>query len=968
MVADAPLYSRSLCCLVFASLATSSAMAQSLDQPLPITKQMHPSGEIIVTGARQEQRNSIDVKRRATVIADGIVDDEIGALPDNSVADTLERIPGVSADRFKGNANDPTVRGLGPTLNFMTINGREASAAGLDRSVSFQQFPSELISGVMVYKTQQADFLEGGIGGVIDLRTARPLDAKGSRLTGELLGSYFPKDDDIRGRNGLGYRADITYLDQFHTGLGDIGISIGLRRQDTPAPEDYYNGNANFVPCTTSASNGTLVSGTPAQLAAAGAGSNCANAIAPRAGIGERVGQVYHATQSRSFREQKTRELRNAAFGSVEWRPASNLDIDVDAQYSRRQSTENRNVLQITEGLRGISPILIGDGKNGWSKGALVAYSGNSFLEDQLEQRQRDETYLGVGTTVRWTPGRWTIEGDASLSKSHRTETQRQTRMRSNTRIGYTLDYRDSPYVPEVTFNNFYVNDPANFANPAATAVYARNRMVTDRHDDIYAARLDLAYALDGFFQSIKIGGRYSVRHRTLAQNANIDLNTLVPSGGRTVAEIISAANLACRIPFPSSSYFPSTQTNLTSWATFDNDCLFKSFTGSDTAQPFPTGRRDPSDIDVRERITALYAMTSFAGVITSAPFSGNIGVRYVETSISSIGYRLPFVVTIDTAADNYTVSADPTGSVATQRLGSSYRYWLPSANLAIDLTPKTKLRLAVYRALARSGIESFGAGINLNPSAGTGGADSVTFNATSGNPGLKPLRGWNADASLELYLSRDTVLSAAVYGKWLRGTVISGVAAIPTVISVRTIVDGRSAVLRDYSVNLIAPANDQDLRHLYGIELFGSHALTWAPGILSGLGLTGSLNIAEANFQYPDTSALATYLDPANLPGLSRYVASGTVYWERSGVSLRANYRYRSSYLKPNGGTNRSVQGAGYLNLSAQYQLTENVRLKLQAMNVTGTRDVFVKGGRDSIAEVSDSGPQYYAGVQFRF
>lgn len=168
--------------------------------------------------------------------------------------------------------------------------------------------------------------------------------------------------------------------------------------------------------------------------------------------------------------------------------------------------------------------------------------------------------------------------------------------------------------------------------------------------------------------------------------------------------------------------------------------------------------------------------------------------------------------------------------------------------------------------------------------------------------------------------------------------------------------------------MNLIAPANDQDLRHLYGIELFGSHALTWAPGILSGLGLTGSLNIAEANFQYPDTSALATYLDPANLPGLSRYVASGTVYWERSGVSLRANYRYRSSYLKPNGGTNRSVQGAGYLNLSAQYQLTENVRLKLQAMNVTGTRDVFVKGGRDSIAEVSDSGPQYYAGVQFRF
>lgn len=239
VVAAAPLYSCSVYCLLFASLATDPAMTQLLDQTI-LTDHANSSDDIIVTGARQEQRSTIDVKRRATVIADGIVDDEIGALPDNSVADTLEsvadtleRIPGVSAGRFKGNANDPTVRGLGPTLNFMTINGRQASAAGIDRSVSFQQFPSELISGVMVYKTQQADFLEGGIGGVIDLRTARPLDAKGSRLTGEVLGSYFPKDHDIRGRNGLGYRADLTYLDQFHTGLGEIGISIGLRRQDT---------------------------------------------------------------------------------------------------------------------------------------------------------------------------------------------------------------------------------------------------------------------------------------------------------------------------------------------------------------------------------------------------------------------------------------------------------------------------------------------------------------------------------------------------------------------------------------------------------------------------------------------------------------------------------------------------------------------------------------------------------------
>jgi outer membrane receptor for ferrienterochelin and colicin len=104
--------------------------------------------EIVVSGMRETQRTSIELKRDASVIVDGIVNDEIGALPDNSVGDTLERITGVVADRFKGNANELSVRGLGPTLSFSTFNGREVSTAGPDRSVAFQQFPSELVNGL----------------------------------------------------------------------------------------------------------------------------------------------------------------------------------------------------------------------------------------------------------------------------------------------------------------------------------------------------------------------------------------------------------------------------------------------------------------------------------------------------------------------------------------------------------------------------------------------------------------------------------------------------------------------------------------------------------------------------------------------------------------------------------------------------------------------------------------------------
>lgn len=924
---------------------------------------------IVVTGARAEQRSSIDVKRNASVILDGVVNDEIGALPDNSVGDTLERITGVSADRFKGNANELSVRGLGPTLSFSEFNGREVSTAGADRSVAFQQFPSELVNGVLVYKSQQADFLEGGIGGVIELRSLRPLDYGKRRIQGEVRGSYLPKDDNIIGRDGFGYRANLSYVDQFHTGIGEFGISIGVQRQDVAAPEDYYNGNSNFVPCNTVASNGTLTTGNSAALNAAGANSNCTVGSAPRAGIGETIGDTYFTTQSRSFRQQRTRELRNAVIGALQWRPTDTLDIALDGQWSKRESTEDRNVLGIAEGLRGVKPITIGNGANGYTEGALIHYTGNSNIEDQLELRQRNEEYKGGGATIDWRPGNFMIQADASFSDSHRTETQKATRMRSTTRVGYELDYTDSPIVPRVTFFNFDVTNPANFAASSATSVYARNRFVTDRHDNIWAGRFDAQYSFDnGLLSAFKVGGRYSEHHRTLDNNANNDLNTIVPYGGMTVAQIIGSANANCRRPFPTSDFFPTTNTNVTSWATFDNACLFRTFTGSDDALPYPSETRDPSDIDVRERIKAAYAMATFGGDLGSTPFSGNVGVRYVRTDITSIGYRLPFKVTIDTAADNYTVAADPTGSIQTDTLRGQYEYWLPSLNVSFDLSGQVKLRLAGYRALSRSPIESFGAGINLNPTSGAGGAADVTFNPTSGNPNLKPMRAWNADASLEFYLSKDTLFSVAGYYKWLRGAVISRNESIPTTIAVTTVIDGGAPSLQNYDVNLIVPANDPEMRHLYGIEFTGSHAFSWLPGFLGGFGVNGSLNIAWANFQYPDTSALAPYVDPANLIGLSKYVANGTVYWETKGFSLRAMYRYRSHYFKPNSGSNRSVQDAGYLNLSAQWDVTRNLQLKLQALNVTNTKDVFYKGGYDSIAEVSESGPQYYFGFRVRF
>ncbi|WP_294219488.1 TonB-dependent receptor [uncultured Sphingomonas sp.] len=962
--------------------ATPAQAAGAGDPADPIAAAAQDVGEagadIVVTGARATQRTSIELKRNATVVVDGLVSDEIGATPDNSVGDTLERIAGVSADRFKGNANELSVRGLGPTLSFATFNGREVSTAGGDRSVAFQQFPSELVNGVLVYKTQQADFLEGGVGGIIELRSIKPLDYGKRRLQAEIRGDFQPKADDVYQDDGLGYRANVSYTDVFRTGIGDIGVSIGFQRQDTTAPEDYYNANATFQPCNTSALNPSLLTGTAAQLTAAGASANCALTTGPRAvsgtTVGESRGDVYYANSSRSFRTQQTSEVRNALIGALQWRPAPDFDITFDGQYSTRDSLEKRNVLGITEGLRGVQPLIVGTGSNGYSKGALISYRGNSFVEDQLERRQRNEDYIGGGLSLNWTPGPWQFTADASFSKSHRTETQKQTRMRSTNRVAYSLSYLDDDVVPNVTFDNFDVTDPANFLNTAANAVYARNRFVTDRKDEIWAGRFDVNRELDGFFTAFKFGARYSSHHRTNDNARNSDLNTLTTLNGQTPAQLITSANLNCRAPFTTQSYMRGVGTNVTRWATFDNDCLFRTFTGSDSALPYPADGRDPSDIDVRESIYAAYAMASFRGDAGTIPFSGNIGGRFVDTRITSKGYRQAYLITIDPGADTYTVAVDPTGQLTQNTAKGHYRYFLPSSNLSFDLSQQLKLRLAAYRAIARSGIESFGAGVNLNPSTGTG-TNNIIFNATTGNPNLKPLRAWNADASLELYASKDTLVAIAGYYKWITGAVIGRSEPIPTNITVTTTstTPGAPRQTQNFTINPVAPANDLNTRHLYGFEATVSHAFTWLPSPLDGFGVNGSVGRAWADFEFPETSPIQTttpivnFVEPANLIGLSNWTGSGSVYFEKWGLSLRANARYRSSYYKPNGGTNRSVREGTYLNLSAQYNISKTVQLKAQALNVTGTKDVFYKGGYDSIAEVSNSGPQYFFGFRVR-
>jgi len=947
---------------VLAQTAPVPAADQTPQQTAP--EEGSQVSDVVVTGIRATQRSSIAVKRDSATIVDAIVNDEIGSQPDNSVGDTLERITGVTADRFKGNANELSVRGLGPTLSFSTFNGREVSTAGPDRSVAFQQFPSELVNGVLVYKTQQADFPEGGIAGVIDLRSIRPLDAR-PRIQAEYRGVYQEKEDAATGRDGLGYRANISVTNRWRdTSIGDIGVSLGYQHQDQASPEDYYTTNSAFIPCNTSANNPYTITGTAAAQTAAGTSFNCAMrstlSTANRAGTTETP--LYFATSSRAFQQKTTSEIRDGLIGALQWRPNDRLDFALDAQYSNRSSLENRNILAITEAARGIQPLIIGGqtgGGEGFSDGALIAYRGNSNVEIQLEDRLREEEYIGGGFAAKYSGDRLTVTTDLSYSQSIRTELQKATNMRSSRRVVYELSGAND-VVPTVDFLNFDINDPANFitAVPASNTNYARYRLVTDRHDEIAAARIDGTYQLgEGFFRTVAAGARYSEHQRKTDANNNVDVAIPIARDGLTAAQIVAQANANCRVPFGSSDFMSQSNTNIHSWAQFNNDCLFNAYTGRDS-NPLLTDSRGPEDTDVTEAISALYVMTTFGSELNGIPFSGNAGLRYIHTTIDSRGYRSAVTVTPSTGGSAATIVTVP-GTLSEVTGSGEYDYLLPSLNLNFDLDDRTKLRFGASKAIARVGIEEFNVGITPVVDANATTVQGVLANSTTGNPNLKPLESWNLDTSLEWYPSRDAVFSFATYYKWIKNAAFDAVQPYTT-----SIIANGSEV----TFNAVAPANDPETRHLFGVEVTGNYVFSSLPGLWSGLGVTAGYNYADADFEFPDPSTVAPYVDPANLRGLSKHNFTGSVFWEGAGLSLRASYRYRSDYSKPNSSTNRSVQGSGYLNLSAQYDLTDNIQLKAQALNVTNERDIMYKPGEDAITEVSESNPQYYFGVRFRY
>jgi TonB-dependent receptor len=909
---------------------------------------------IQVSGIAASYRNAISQKRNASTIVDALSASDIGALPDLSVAETLERITGVTGDRFKGNASEISIRGLGPFLGFSTVNGRSISSGSGNRSVAFSQFPSELVNGVVVYKSQKADLLEGGVSGLVDLQTIKPVDYGKERLQAEVRGNYNPYQAKFEDDSGIGSRTSISYTNSYDLDDGGkFGFALGYAGSFTSSPEESYNTSSTLRNCNSDYQ---------------GSGSsNCNFSDNNDAANGGAAadGEFYYIPNAFFYRQMESKEDKDSAIFAVQWQPNSDLDINLDGQLSSRDYYEDRHDLLFDDGRRRISNWTTNDDN------ALQSYTGESRISSYGEFRRRDEDYRGLGLNVDWQANsNLNVKFDAAYSDTERYQTRTYARFRSDR---HYYDWVNQGAENFADIANVYTdrtdsagssidlqNEIQDFSFFGANSE-ARNYRF-DIKDTINSYRVDFEYALDdGVFTAIDFGTSF-ISHRH--DNFKEERASYAPSGDER-DEKFASVSANCLIDFPQSDFGEDANSPVSSWATYDTKCAFDTLSAG---QDLSVDPKAPSDGDVRmkEEISAIYAMAEFSTEWLEMPVDGNFGMRLVETNIDSIGVRNSYTVTTD---EEGIVTFNPNADVLEfNEFENSYTNVLPSVNLSLGLTDELQLRLAAFQGMSRPDMWYYGASRGIQGDTGETSVESALQGNVRavGNPFLEALKSDNFDIGLTYFLSADTMLSGAVYYKTF-GARFESASDFEDVV-----VDGQS-----YNVEVSGrPTIIDEESAINGYELTALHRFANLPEPFDGIGFSLNYNFANSDFQTPEATTniaqeVRDSIAPANIAGLSKHNFSSQLYWEVSDWSARLSYKYRSEYLKPFGPSlsqnNRYVDDTQSVDFDISYKINKHFKARFQVINLTNEPYVEQRVAHGAYNRIEYSGPRYFFGVQYK-
>jgi TonB-dependent receptor len=887
------------------ALAIFSGMA-AMAQEKPATKDdAEVLNEVVVTGVRQSMRDSVIMKQNTDLITDNISTKDIGQLPDVTIAEELNRLPGVNTQRDRGNASQAAIRGLGPRLVFGTVNGREVASSEPSQDLRWEIYPSEVLSGVQVYKTQDATLIPGGIAGTVDIRTLSPLDYQGSSFTFRGGPTYNEGAKDLPHYDPVGFRGSGGYVGHVNDDFA-VSFAASVQKEKNGFP-DFRTFGWN-TPDNSGGNTGDLNGdGTP---------DNTTWGL---------VTELKEVVQDR------------AAFsGALGWRVGEALTIKADALWSQYKINEDQ--FQAWYGNN-----ITGNWANGNSgvynapgssyqivDGSVVAADLNGAFpnyESSINNYSEKHTLLVTGLNAEWKTDSWENKVDLSYSEAWRKNRWEAIYLSDiyPPNLSFDVTEGQSPFGATPGFDpaNPAIQSAGGFRSNSGSNVNGTGQSdgPEETKDTLGAIAIDFTRNFEGATLSkFQFGFRASDREKT---HSRFRYGLCAGTGSTVFGTPNDINSQSCR---PGSGVVSLANAGLESFTVpgFTAPPMVWGDFGSvrDLVYPddsVPAGSEQLLvHTKVKETTYDGYAKVTFDGHLGGRDLTTGLGVRVANLKTTSSGYQTTNNV-------NFTpVSVD-----------NSTTEVLPSLNSVLHLTDDQMLRFGASIGLSRPPLDALVTGFSLNP---TGTPPS----GGGGNPLLEPYKANQFDLSYEWYFHDESMFAAAIYYKDLKNLIGAG-QETQTINGVQYIITSESN----------GPGGP-----IQGLELTYQTRFHFLPGFLQDFGM-------YANYAYVDSDVkeFAPASDPYTIIGLAKNTSQVDLFYNKGGFETRIAWKYHSPYtVAPTwvGTTLKELGSENIFDASVSYSWNDRYSVRLQGHNLSDERGLLLSDNLQQNLS-NDGGYQVY-------
>jgi iron complex outermembrane recepter protein len=889
---------------------------------------------IVVTGIRASITSARAIKRDSQGIVDAIAPEDIGKLPDTNLAESLQRITGVSIDRSGGEGEFITVRGFGPEFNTVLVNGRQIASStdpsqASGRSFSFDTLASELVSGVEVYKSATARLQSGGVGSTVNIKTARPFDYSGFKFSG----SADMNHDQNSGKSS----PDASFLVSDLFADGKLGALLS---------GSYQKRKDRLNAATT---DGWIVNGgTPTSAINGGAGVQ-KTASNPQ-------GNLF---VPQDFGSQAQFEDRERIGGTMvlQFKPSDNLTLTSDTLYSKFTNTTDTRSYGHWFTASNLSNVVTD--ANGTVTDMTQSVGMASDFHDKKYDKKTD--LLATGLNADWNiSDRVNLSLDGSYSSAN--EDPNGGKESELALLGYpgqTIRYRSDGSILPYTTGFVQTGGVVGGGHPLFEHVMLlRGYGVKDTVGQLHA---DFTYKGDNPLEglaNLHWGGFFSRDKKDTSLYSNdggtgcttCGYNNPAPTGVpigvfNLGSNFLSGLSGADRLP--------------TQWLTFDGTQLFNAITAEQRAGN-PTFTFAPTRVNnsvVIERVFGGYLDAQFVGNLAGRKFTTVVGVRVEDTHADISGLATQFVALTKLANDatQYGVSTAGTSTVTSS---SHYTDILPAMSFRWDLTDALVTRFAASETMTRPTLEQ------LSPVTTLATLRPGNFAAGSGNPQLKPFRSNNLDLSVEYYYDKSNYISLGLFYKNVSNFIVLNQSTGPVNNNAKTpLLDPATGLPAQFTIT--APQNGPTAV-VTGEEMaiqqsFGETGL--------GVQLNGTLANSDKKLSTTDLS------NKFAVTGLSNS-ANAVLFYDKGSFEARAAVNWRDHFLQylsppPLNGAGQAVtqvRSRYQLDASATYHINRNFAVFAEGVNLTNTPLVRYAYYQNQFVSAEDSGTRFKVGFRAGF